>query len=208
MSASRRRLLVWSAPVALLLVVAIAWLCATGIAGQSAAAEFKAGVTAVADRRLPEAERHFAEAADGDPADSCPALVNLVLVRETRGDDAVAAGDGPGAIDRYRDALAVVASAPGGCFAGNEDSDAERRAVRADSANRLQTKLDRLQAPLPALPPPAAPPPPPPPAAPPPAKGPAPEQQPDVRRLDPAGGDPLDKLGQLLEDAAEVRGAP
>lgn len=207
MSPLRRRLLVWSAPVALLLVVAIVWLCAIGVARQSAASEFTAGVAAVGDRRLSEADRHFSESAGHDRADSCPALVNLVLVRETMGDDAVAEADGPRAIDRYRDALAVVTSAPDGCFAGNEDLDAERRAVRADSAGRLQTKLDRLQAPLPPLPPPAAPPPPPP-ASPPPADGSAPAQQPDERRLYPGTGDPLDKLGQLLEDAAEVRGAP
>jgi hypothetical protein len=207
-STLRRRLLIWSAPVALLLVGAIVWMCVTGVAGQSAASEFKAGVTAVDDRRLPEADRHFSAAAGRDPANACPALVNLVLVRETLGDDAVAAGEGPAAIDRYRDALSVVTSAPDGCFAGNEDPDAERRAVRADSAGRLQTKLDRLQAPLPPLPPPAAPPPPPPPATPPPADSSAPAQDPDERRLYPGSGDPLDKLGQLLQDGAEVRGAP
>lgn len=208
MSTLRRRLLIWSAPVVLLLVGVIVWMCVTGIAGQSAASEFTAGVSAVDDRRLPEADRHFSAAADRDPANACPALVNLVLVRETLGDDAVAAGDGPRAIDRYRDALTVVTSAPDGCFAGNDDTDAERSAVRADSAARLQTKLDRLQAPLPPLPPAAAPPPPPPPAAPPPAEGSAPAQKPDERRLNPGSGDPLDKLGQLLQDGAEVRGAP
>jgi hypothetical protein len=207
-TASRRRLLVWSAPVVVLLVVVIVRMCAGGIAGHSAASEFAAGTTAVSDRRLPEADRHFSEAARRDPAHSCPALVNLVLVRETLGDDAVAAGDGPRAIGRYRDALAVVTAAPDGCFAGNEDADAERRAVRADSAGRLQTKLDRLQAPLPPLPPAAAPPPPPPPGSPPPAGGAEPGQEPDERRLNPGSGDPLDKLGQLLEDTAEVRGAP
>jgi hypothetical protein len=208
MSPARRRLLLWSAPVVLLLIVVAAWLCVAGIASHSAAADFAAGASAVTDRRLPEAERHFTDAARADPGHSCPALVNLVLVRETLGDDAVAAADGPGAIDRYRDALAVVTAAPGGCFAGNDDSDTERRSVRADSAERLQTKLDRLQAPLPPLPPPPPPPPPAPPAAPPPAGGSAPQQDPDERRLNPGSGDPLDKLGQLLEDAAEVRGAP
>lgn len=208
MTALRRRLLVWSAPVALLIVGAVVWMCVAGIAAQTAASEFTAGVGAVADRRLPEADRHFSAAAGGDPGNACPALVNLVLVRETLGDDAVAAGDGPRAIDRYRDALTVVTSAPDGCFAGNEDSDTARRAVRADSAGRLQTKLDRLQAPLPPLPPPVAPPPPPPPATPPPADGSAPAGEPDERLLRPGDGDPLDKLGQLLEDGAEVRGAP
>jgi hypothetical protein len=199
---------VWSAPVALLLVIAIVRMCVTGIAAHSAASDFAAGTIAVADRRLPDADRHFSQAADTDPARSCPALVNLVLVRETLGDDEVAAGDGPGAIDRYRDALAVVTAAPGGCFAGNDDTDAERRAIRADSAARLQTKLDRLQAPLPPLPP--APPPPaaPPPATPPPAGGSESERDPDVRRLNPGGADPLDKLGELLGDGAEVNGAP
>jgi hypothetical protein len=204
---ARRRLLLWSAPVALLLVVVIVRLCVAGLAGHRAASEFKAGIAAVAELRLPEAERHFTEAAAADPGPSCPALVNLVLVRETRGDDAVAAADGPGAIDRYRDALAAVTAAPDGCFADNDDTDVERRAVRADAANRLQIKLDRLQGPLPVLPP-ASPPPPPPPAAPPPAGGSGPDQEPDERRLYPTGGDPLDKLGQLLQDSAEARGAP
>lgn len=207
MMTARRRLLVWSAPVALLLVVVIVRLCVAGFAGHSAASEFKAGIAAVGELRLPEAERHFSAAAAADPGPSCSALVNLVLVRETRGDNAVAAADGPGAIDRYRDALAAVTAAPDRCFADNDDTDVERRAVRADSANRLQIKLDRLQGPLPALPS-AAPPPPPPPAAPPPAAGSGPGEEPDQRRLNPNSGDPLDKLGQLLQDSAEANGAP
>lgn len=225
----RRRLLLWSAPVALLLVVAILKTTSMVVATRSAATAYAdgdaeslrtdvtilrvldvvdpagtalaAGGLAVLDGRLDEAERQFAAAGDG-----CPAVVNLVMVRETMGDDAVGAAEGPLAIDRYRNALNAATGAPDTCFGANTDPDAERRAVVADTVPRLQRKLAVLERPL-------APPPPPPPAAgrpppPPPASGPADRVPPETRQLNPDAGDPLEKLRQILEDSASVRGGP
>jgi hypothetical protein len=133
--------------------------------------------------------------------------VSLVLVRETRGDDAVGASDGPLAIDRYRGALTAATAAPRECFGANADPDPERRAVLADTVPRLQRKLAVLERPL-------APPPPPPPAAgtppppPPPTSGSTERPPPDVRQLHPETGDPLDRLRQILQDSASARGGP
>lgn len=226
---TRRRLLLWSAPVALLLIVVIVKMTSMTVASRSAAEAYAngdidtlrtdvsilrvldlvdpagtalaAGGLAVLDGRLDEAERQYAAAGD-----ECPALVNLTLVRETRGDEAVGAADGPLAIDRYRSALDVALTVPESCFATDADANPERRAVLTDTVPRLQRKLALLERPL-------APPPPPPPAAgapatPPPAAGPAQRSGPEERQLDPDAGDPLDKLRQILRDSASVRGGP
>jgi hypothetical protein len=228
---TRARLLAWSAPVALLLVLVIVKTASMVVASRSAATAFATGDTetlrtdvavlrvfdvvdpagtalaagglAVLDGRLDEAERQFA-AAGAD----CPAVTGLVLVRETRGDDAVGASDGPLAIDRYRSALDAAGDAPDVCFGANADPDGERREVLADTVPRLQRKLAVLERPLapPPLPPPPAAGAPPPPASP--ESGPAEDREPDTRRLDPDAGDPLDKLRQILQDSASVRGGP
>ena len=227
---TRRKLLIGSAPIVLLVVIGIVKLASMGVAGNRAATAFAhgdvdalrrdvavlrvldvvdpdgtayaAGTLAVLEGRLPDAEREFI-AAGG----ACPALVNLALVRETLGDQSVADADGPAAIARYRAALATVGAAPANCFAGNQDSDPARNSVRAMAEPRLKEKLAALERPLPPLPPPAAPPPPPPPpASAPPSAGQAPG---DVeRRLNPGTGDPLDRLRQLLQDGASVTGGP
>jgi hypothetical protein len=157
----------------------------------------------VLDGRLGDADTHFSAAlARTDAAQSCPVRVNLELVRETQGDQAAAGGDRARAGERYASALDVVHAAPHGCFLGNDDTDLQRRSLRDDAANRLAAKRAALDAPPPAVPPP----PPPPPAAPPPpppaaAVAPGGLEIPP-RRLDPAAGDPLDKLQQVLQDAA------
>lgn len=229
----RRRLLVYSAPLAAVALLAAAKLMSVVVAGNSAVssfahgdgnavgadaavlslanvvepakAPFAAGTAAVLDGRLGDADTHFSDAlARTDAASSCPARVNLELVRETQGDWAAAAGERAHADERFASALAVVDDAPQACFSGNSDPNPQRRAIREDAANRLRAKRTALSAP-----PPAAPPPPPPPAAPPPPPPPLAIVTPDgreipPRRLDPAGGDPLDKLQQVLQDAAAV----
>ncbi|MEE3064003.1 MAG: hypothetical protein VYA67_08530 [Actinomycetota bacterium] len=229
----RRRLLIYSAPLTAVAFLVIVKLISVVVAGNSAAtsfargdasavqadaevlgvanvvepakAPFAAGVAAVFDGRLDDADSHFSAAlARTDPADACPVRVNLELVRESQGDRAAAAGDRARADERYRSALTVVDAAAPECFSGNNDSDPQRRAIRQDTANRLAAKLT---APPPGAP---APPPPPPPAAPPPPP-PLAVITPDgreipPRRLDPAGGDPLDKLQQVLQDAAGAAG--
>jgi hypothetical protein len=227
----RRRLLIYSAPLTVVALLVIVKLISVVIAGdwsvsafargdgnavgadasvlgvanvvEPAKAPFAAGVAAVLDGRLGDADTHFADAlARTDPARSCPVRVNLELVRETQGDRAAAAGDRARADERYSSALAVVDTAPPACFVGNSDPDPRRQAIRQDAAKRLQDKRTALSAPPPAAPPP---PPPPPPAPPPPPPiaivGPDGREIPS-RRLDPAGGDPLDKLQQVLQDAA------
>ena len=227
----RRRLLIGSAPAVLLVVVAIVKLASMGIAGHRVVDDYArgdvdalrsdvavlsvldvvdpettahaTGALAVLEGRLDDAEREFSEAGQG-----CPAVVDLALVREARGDAAVADADGPGAIERYRRALDGVRGAPTNCFATNDDSDPDRRAFRAATQPRLEEKLARLEAPLPALPPaaPAPPPAPPPEAAP--GSTPGQRDDPAQRRLNPGSGDPLDRLQQLLQDGASVTGGP
>ncbi|ORJ64084.1 hypothetical protein [Mycobacterium simiae] len=227
----RRRLLVYSAPLSVAALLTIAKLISVVIAGNSAVssfamrdantaradaailgvaniiepakAPFAAGTAAVLDGRLDDADAEFSAALRRtDAAHSCPARVNLELVRETQGDRAAAAGDRARAQDRYVSALDVVDGAPGGCFAGNEDPDPQRRAIRDDTADRLAAKRTALDTP------PPGPPPPPPPAAPPPAAAPPPiavgadGRQLPPRTLEPGGGDPFEKLQQVLQDAA------
>ncbi|HEX5256818.1 MAG TPA: hypothetical protein VFW69_23665 [Mycobacterium sp.] len=228
----RRRLLIYSAPVVAVALLVAVKLFSVVLVGNSAAhafargdgsavradaailgvvnvveparAPFAAGAAAVLDGRLEDADAHFTDAlARSDTVGSCPVRVNLELVRETQGDRAAVAGDRPRADERYASALAVVDAAPRGCFAGNIDPDPQRHAIREDAANRLAAKRTALNATPPAAPPP----PPPPPAAPPPPPPPLVTVTGDgreiaPRRLDPADGDPLDKLQQVLQDAA------
>ncbi|MBU9767322.1 hypothetical protein FR943_26250 [Mycobacterium sp. TNTM28] len=220
----RRKLLLYSAPVVLTALIAIVALLSVVVTGQSATssfadrdtealtaqvgrlsalaviepgkADFAAGSLAVLQDRLADADRYFTAALarlDGD--ESCSARVNLEFVRETLGDRAAAASDTESARHRYLAARDVVTRAPAGCFAGNEDPDADRRILRHEASARLDRKLaDRGGGA-------AVPPPPPPVASPPPAGAGAPST-PAPNRLDPAGGDPLDRLQQILRDAA------
>lgn len=249
----RRRLLMWSAPVVALAVLAAVKMIVVVLVGNSmvshfargdgaalrtdasklslfnviepAKAPFARGAAAVLEGRLTEADTAFSDALAMAP--SCPARVNLELVRETQGDVAAGAGRTAAAEERYRSALGIVTEAPAGCFTGNDDPQADRRAIRAETQARLQSKLAALQA-IPPPPPPGAdvappPPPPPPPVGvepdesdtPPPALGPsgqglsdiAPDRLPSPGAAPSAphqlgGGDPLDRLRQLLTDAA------
>ena len=230
-SSRRTRLLVLSAPVSLVLILALVKLWTVVIAGGSAASDFAerntdalrgdvsalsvlnvvepanshfaAGTLAVLDDRLDEADGEFAQAlARTEDARSCPIRVNLELVRETLGDRAAEAFDGS-ALNRYRSALAIVEDAPGGCFEGSADADLDRRAVLDTTVARLTAKIAAASvAPPPPPPPPpvAAPPPPPPPAS-----GSAPTEPDSRLRLNPSVGDPLDRLQQILRDAASAQ---
>ncbi|MEE6138802.1 hypothetical protein SKC41_21040 [Mycobacterium sp. 050128] len=231
----RRRLLIYSAPPTAAALLAIVKLISVVVAGNSAGtsfahgdasavradaevlgianvvepakAWFASGVAAVLDGRLDDADSHFSAAlARTDAASSCPVRVNLELVRETQGDKAAAAGDRARAAERYRSALTVVDAAAPDCFSGNTDSDPQRRAIRQGTANRLTTKLNA--SPSAVRPPPPPPPPAAPPAPPPPALATLTPDGREIlpRRLDPAGGDPLDKLQQILQGAAATAG--
>jgi hypothetical protein len=222
----------FSAPVALIVLIAAVKMISVVVAGNSAVTNFRdgdgdalggdsstlnalnvierakapftAGTAAVLQGRLEEADARFSEALSLTAADqSCPVLVNLELVRERQGDIDGWEGRPDDARERYRSALAIVEGAPDGCFADNTDPDSERRAVRNDTVPRLKAKLDGLDN-APPPPPPSPPPaPPPPPSAPPPAVGAGdPEGQPGELRLDPGNGDADDKLRQILQDAA------
>lgn len=226
----RRRLLIYSAPPTVVALVVIVKLISVVVAGnsavssfnrgdgsavradaavlgianvvESAKAPFAAGTAAVLDGRLGDADAHFVAAlARTDAVHSCPVRVNLELVRETQGDRATAAGDRASADERYASALAVVDAAPRACFSGNSDPDAQRQAIRNDAANRLAAKRIALDTTPPPPPPPAPPPAPPPP--PPPLATVAPDgREIPPRKLEPGEGDPLDKLQQVLQDAA------
>jgi hypothetical protein len=228
---ARTRLLVASAPVTLVLIVTLLKLWTVVVAGGSAPTDFAArdadalrgdvstlsvmdvvepsrtrfaaGTLAVLVDRLTEADGQFAQALAGtDPAESCPVRVNLELVRETLGDRAAEKFDGS-AVGWYRNALAVVDAAPAGCFTGSTDADPDRRAVLEATVARLNAKIDAVSVapPPPPPPPPATPPPPPPPAA----SGTAPDEPDERLRLNPGAGDPLDRLQQILRDAAAAQ---
>jgi hypothetical protein len=171
---------------------------------EPAKAHAAAGGLAVLQDRLDEADRKFSEAlAHTEPAASCPTRVDLELVRETLGDRAAADLDGDAAVAWYRGALRIVQAAPDGCFTGNTDPDEQRRAVRDAAAVRLADKIDAaLIAPPPPPPPPQGAPQPPPPPSSAPTRT-APDGQ---LRLNPGDGDPLDRLQQILRDAAGARG--
>lgn len=228
----RRRLVVFSAPVMLVVLLAAVKMISVVVAGNSAVtnfsdrdaealgrdaatlnalnvvepakAPFAAGTLAVLQGRLEDADGHFSEALSRtNSEESCPVLVNLELVRERRGDIDGWEGRPDQARERYRDAFAIVTDAPDGCFENNDDPDPERRAVRSDSAARLAAKLAGVDNAPPPPPPPPPSAPPPPPSAPPPAAGATdPEGQPGELRLNPGTGDPTDKLRQILQDAA------
>lgn len=225
----RRRLLLVSAPLTVVVLAIAVKLIATVVAGESAVsnyaqrdadalradvsvlgllnivepekAPFAAGALAVLDDRLADADAEFSESLRRTAKDrSCPVLVNLELVRERQGDVDAWENRPDAARERYLSALALVENAPRGCFAANTDPDPERRAVRNDAVPRLRAKLAGLTA-TPPTPSPASPPPLP--AAPPPAAVPSgPESPRETLRLNPGEGDPLEKLQQILQDAA------
>ncbi|HYO02862.1 MAG TPA: hypothetical protein VET27_13725 [Mycobacterium sp.] len=227
----RRRLLVFSAPVAVALIVVLVKMWSVVIAGGSAAAAFAerdadalrgdvaalqvlnvvepanayfaVGNLAVLDDRLDDADEQFGNAlARTESRESCSVRVNLELVRETLGDRAAEVFDGRSAVNWYRSALAAVEGSPGGCFRGSTDPDEERRRLLDGAAARLTDKINAASA--------APPPPPPPPDAPPPAapsspSGSAPTDPDRQLRLNPGVGDPLERLQQILRDAAAAQ---
>lgn len=225
----RRRLLVFSAPVVLVAVLAVVKMLSVVVAGHAAEshfnagdvdalrndvstlsivnviepakAPFAAGTLAVLQNRLEDADTYFSEALSlTDAARSCPVRVNLALVRERQGDIEAWEGRPDAARQRYDSAAQLVADAPQACFVDNTDPDPERRAVRADTPARLAAKVAGLTASPAPPPPPASAPPPPPPAA---VIIPgAPDSERPPLRLHPETGDPLDRLRQVLQDAA------
>lgn len=227
----RRRLLVFSAPVVVVILAVVLKLLSVAVAGNSAVSHFEDGNVAglrsdvavlrlfnviepdkltftegglaVLEGRLDEADARFSAALDNaDAAHACRIQVNLELVRETQGDLAARDGRPEDAQDRYASALAVVGDTGVGCFAGNTDPDPERRVIREEAAARLAAKIDALRAPPPAAAPPPEAPAPPPPPPPPAVSGPGADSPRSPQRLDPTGGDPVERLQQLLEDAA------
>lgn len=225
----RRRLLVFSAPIALLLVMVIVKSLSVVIAGESAVtafterdnaglrravdsltvlnviepakAYFAAGSLAVLDNRLEEADRQFSESLSRSPTgESCSVRVNLELVRETLGDRAAAALDGRTAVAYFIGARTVVEEAPQGCFAGNTDPDPQRQALRNEALPRLNQKIGAAQVAPPPPPPPTPPVTPPPPMT----SGGAPTEDGSQLRLEP--GTPMEQLQQVLRDAAERDG--
>ena len=242
----RRRLLLVSAPIVIAALLAAYKMVSVVIAGNAAVSdfghhdaaalrgdistlsflnvikpgntEFASGDLAALDGRLGEADSRFSDLLSRTAVSrSCPVRVNAELVRETQGDLAAHDGKLDAAEERYTAALAVVNDAPAGCFAGNDDPLADRRAVRNDAAARLADKIRALHHPPPlaAVQPPAARPPAP--ASPPaaagspvhsdinpdrlPGSGPAPELS-----LDPGRGDPLERLQHALANSDAAAG--
>lgn len=181
----RRRLCVFSAPVAILVLLIAFKMIAVGVVGDRTIADFDrhdiealrhdlsslgifdvidpaktsfaAGDLNVLEGRLHEADEHFSKSLTRtDTAQSCPVRINLLLVREALGDLATRSGNRDEAERFYTQAMASASDAPPACFAGNTDPNPDRRAIRNSATTRLQQKLDLLHAPPGALPPPAA----------------------------------------------------
>jgi len=224
----RRRLLLGSAPVVAAALIVAAKLASVAVIGESAVSDYTnrdtaalstdvailrqfnvvepartayaAGALAVLENRLRDADREFSQAlARTEPDESCPARVNLELVRETLGDRAAASADHDTAVRQYTAAKDAVTHAPVNCFAGNADGDPQRRQIRAEALPRLDAKLTAAGQP-PTAPPPPRPEAPPP--APPPAAGSA-TSTPPPPLPPPDRGDPLRGLQQILRDAAQ-----
>ncbi|MGN7782342.1 hypothetical protein ACTJJE_22890 [Mycolicibacterium sp. 22603] len=203
MTIPRKRILVLSAPVVLILLLIAGLLRWSAMADRAATQRFADGVAAARDDRLLQAEEDFvAVLGRVDGGRSCSLRVDLVLVRETLGDRAVAAVEADDAREHYRRAGEVVEQAPPGCFADNTDSDPDRREIRAQAAARLAAKIAALSQPLPPVPQPPPAGAPPPPAASTPGSTSTPGVQ--ERRLNPEQGDPLDRLRDILRDAEQV----
>jgi hypothetical protein len=180
----RRQLYLFSAPVIIVLLVAAAKMISVVVAGNWAASDFDrhdisalgddistleifnvidpaktsfaSGDLMVLEGRLTDAEARFGESLSRtDPASSCPVRVNLELVQETLGDLATRGNDKAAAERWYTAAIAVVKEAPAQCFEGNDDANADRKAIRAQALPRLEEKLRNLHRPPP--PPSAAP---------------------------------------------------
>lgn len=181
----RRRLYVFSAPVAILVLLAAFKMIAVGVVGDRTIADFDrhdiealrhdlsslgifdvidpaktsfaAGDLSVLEGRLHEADDHFSQSLTRTgKGQSCPVRINLLLVRETLGDLATRAGNRDEVARLYTDAIALASDAPPACFAGNTDPNPDRRAIRNSAITRLQQKLDALHAPPGAPPLPAA----------------------------------------------------
>lgn len=207
----RRRLLIYSAPVVVLMLILVVKMVSVVVTGNAAVqhfaktdvaalsgdvdtlrilnivepakAHYAAGTLAVLNNRLDEADREFETALQRtDHEESCAVRTNLVLVRQSRGDAAAAAFEAPAAVDHYIAAKQVIEEAPVGCF----DEDA---AARLDTKIAAVTALPPPPRPLPSAPVSEAPVP----------GGVSTAEQPRV--LDPGQGDPLDKLQQILRDA-------
>ncbi|WP_193043042.1 hypothetical protein [Mycolicibacterium baixiangningiae] len=180
---TRRRLLILSTPILILAVLAVTVIIRFVVVGQAAvdafndhdiaalrenveklslfgimdpaAVRFAEGDTLVLEGRLVEAEVRFADALNhSDTESSCAIRVNLELVRETLADLAVGTGRRGEAEALYTSAATVVDDAPQGCFADSRDPIEERRAVLADTRNRLDRKMAAVRQPPP--PPPSA----------------------------------------------------
>ncbi len=172
MTATRRRLLVYSAPVVVIVLLFAVKLISAVLAGNAAVshfaesdgaalerdagvlrivniieparAPFAAGTAAALQGRLDDADREFSLAlARTDQRDSCSVRVNLALVRESQGDNAAATFDGAQpAVDHYLAAKRVLEQAPADCLAAHTDTTA-----------RLDSKIAAVATP----PPPPAP---------------------------------------------------
>lgn len=178
----RRRLVVFSVPAALVLLIAVAKMISVLLVGGDAVGDFARhdteslrddisalsllniiephkvpfaqGDLAVLEGRLEDADHAFSSALAGTPpADSCAVRVNLELVRETLGDLGARSGDKKLARQRYTGALDVVNTAAPHCFQDNNDPNPDRRRIRNATPERLKDKIESLDRP-PAPPPP------------------------------------------------------
>ncbi|RAX44413.1 hypothetical protein DQ354_15665 [Arthrobacter sp. AQ5-06] len=169
----RRRLLVWSALPALLVLCLSAKLLSVGMLADTAARSFAAGDSgAVADaaaglRIANFIEPHKAPFAEGDglflagdfaaarqrfeealslagTADECVVRVNLALTIESLGDAQAKAEDPTAAARFFAEGVAVVEAAPEGCFDASGEAGAGKTLEQA--GERLQQKADAAAA--------------------------------------------------------------
>lgn len=161
----RRRLLLWSAPVVLLvLLLALKFLSLPVFAGQAtksfaannvqgtlSAAQgmgtfnmveryksyFALGDGYVLRKDFAQAKDSFSTALALVPAgESCKVRVNLVLTLEQLGDAKTKAGDSVKALNFYKEASSVVSAAPKDCFAPQSENNKEGEGEKLDQAKK------------------------------------------------------------------------
>ncbi len=152
-------------------------------------AYFNTGDGYALSKDLPKARQEFEAALALAPeAESCKIRVNLELAIEKMGDEKKSASDATAAKALYTGALQVIKEASPGCFEPNNPGNREQQGQQlTDAKKRLEENL-KLPTPPPAAPPPSTPPSTPPPMDPNQAKLNRLQQQQQQNQLDHANG--------------------
>ncbi|MFD2758540.1 tetratricopeptide repeat protein [Gulosibacter faecalis] len=166
----RRHLLLWSLPIAIVLLLTSAKLIAQHVIAQSAISQYASGdyeqalntsgqlkflnvvepwkpfynmgTSYLQLEALPEAQEQLRAALDlATPPEQCPIRANLAIAIEREGDLALEAEDADTAMAKYGEALGVLEEADPSC-----ELSTSNRSI-TDSDERIRQKLEELQQP-------------------------------------------------------------